>query len=190
MSGAHLARAVAVLCDTRPDLDAKLSAVLVKWVRDNVGKGATLDTLRGIQRSNGKEVIRAYLDMLTTDELTKLIKKLDRHDRDAATDTSATMKAHLQAIIGGHRDPAKPRVVQPTPPLPIADILKLSDSVVRRSELQRLTASQIKKAIKEKSIDAEQLGPRATKVEMIAHIESALQSGWPMARSVIDDTKY
>jgi hypothetical protein len=61
---------------------------------------------------------------------------------------------------------------------------------MRRSELEKLTSGQIKKAIKEKSIDAEQLSSKATKLEMIEHIQSAIAFGWPNTRSVIDESRY
>jgi hypothetical protein len=187
MAGAQLARAVAQLCSARPDLDAKLKVVLVKWVKDNVAKGATLDSLRKTAKDGGSDVVRWHVAQLNATEVAKLTKKLDPHRPKSPRDTEPALKAHVLAlVIDNHKPHEKPEA---TGPMPIDKVLALRDSAQRRIEFDRHRPAALKKAVKEHGIDAEQLGSKPSKTEIIEHIEAAIAAGWPRTQSITDTNK-
>ena len=61
MTGAQLARAIADLCSTKPDLDAKLAAILAKWLKDALGKVSTSEDFRHVAANGRVAVISLYL---------------------------------------------------------------------------------------------------------------------------------
>ena len=190
MKGVQLAKAIALLCDSRSDLDAKLAVVLAKWVKDNVAKGATLDTLRDVARCNGTDVLRWHVDTLSPAEIKTLCKKLDPHRPDLASAPEDQLKSHILSLVRDTSEPSKKVDPPKRPkPMPISEILAIRDPVTRRLELDRHSPAQLKKAVKENSIDAEQLGSKPSKTEIIEHIQAALSAGWPRERSILDINK-
>ena len=187
MTGAQLARAIAQLCSSKPELDARLLAVLGKWVKDNVAKGATLDTLRSVANCGGTDVIGWHVGTLSEAEIKALCKKLDPHRPKAPTDSQGALKSHVLNLISGAIVPSE-KVGKPKA-MPIADILAMKDPVTRRIELDRHSPAQLKKAVNENSIDAEQLGSKPSKTEIIEHIQAAISAGWPKERSILDINK-
>ena len=188
MTGAQLARAIAQLCSSKPELDAKLVTVLAKWVKDNIAKGATLDTLRNMANCGGTDVLRWHVGTLTDAEITALIKKLDPHRPKSPTDSQSTLKRHVLDLLSGAIGPSE-KAEKPKPK-PIPEILAMRDPVTRRIELDRHSSAQLKKAVRENSIDAEQLGSKPSKTEIIEHIQAAISAGWPTERSILDINKH
>ena len=189
MQGAQLARAIAQLCSSKPDLDRKLAAVLDKWIKDNVAKGATLPSLKDISASGGDGVVEWYLHSLDEAKLKALRKKFDPHFPTSAADQGSS--AHILELVRGTRLPSqKPAPAARPQPMPMEAVLVLKDPNARRSELSRHTPAQLKRAVVQHEIDADQLPSRASKTEIIEHIQAAISSGWPSLRSVMDTGKY
>ncbi|MGE0851871.1 MAG: hypothetical protein AB7O44_19975 [Hyphomicrobiaceae bacterium] len=187
MQGAQLARALADLSSTKPDLDAKLAAALGKLVKDSIGKLTTLSDFRGASKNGRGELIGLYLAGLTQPDLAKLAKKLDPHHTPQPLGDAA--RIHIQSLVRGEREPAE-KAAKSKAPMPIEGILALSDAILRRAELAKHTPAKLKSAIKDKDIDATQLSSKPSKTELIEHIEAAIASGWPRARSILDDNKH
>lgn len=188
MNGAKLAVAIAQLCNAKPDLDKKLEIVLAKWVKDYVGKGATLDSLRECA-GHAEPLLSWHLGQLSATEVASLVKKLDPDRPKSPSDNERTLKAHATAlVIGGQAPYRKPP--KPVGPMAIKDVLALRDSIARKAELDRHKQAALKKAVKDLSIDAEQLSSKASKTEIIEHIEAAIASGWPRERSITDTSKF
>jgi hypothetical protein len=187
MTGAELARAIANLCSAKPDLDAKLATNLAKWLKGLLGKMTTLDDFRRAASTGAGDLVAIYLSTLSSADLARLTKKLDPHRPDLQKATPDRQHSHLLALIGRECDPAdkpSPRVT------PIDAVLAIADPILRRSELAKHTPAQLKKAIKDNQIDGATLNSRATKTELIEHIQAALAAGWPRAQSLLTDSKY
>jgi hypothetical protein len=185
MNGADLAIAIAHLCRAKPDLDKKLQITLAKWVKDNVAKGPTLESLRECVR-HARPLMDWYISQLTVAEAASLLKKLDPDRPKSPSDNERTLKAHAVALVINGQNPFKKA---PKPPglLTIKDVLAIRDSVKRKSELDCQKLAALKKAVKDLSIDPEQL---SSKIEIIEHIEAAIASGWPSERSIMDTSKF
>lgn len=191
MTGTQLARAIAQLCSSKPGLDAKLATVLAKWVKDNVAKGATLDTLRDVARCDGTDVLRWHVGTLSEPEIKALCRKLDPHRPKSPTDLQGALKSHVLNLVSGACEPSEQAESPNRPrPMPIPEILAIEDPVKRRLELDRHSPAQLKKAVKENSIDAEQLDSKPSKTEIIEHIQAAISAGWPRERSILDINKH
>lgn len=191
MTGAQLARAIAQLCSSKPELEAKLATALAKWVKDNVAKGATLDTLRDVARCGGAEVVRWHVGDLKEAGVKTLCKKLDPHRPKSPTDSKCALKNHVLNLVSGACEPSvKAESPKRPKPMPIPEILTIKDPVTRRLELDRHSPAQLKKAVKENSIDDEQLDSKPSKTEIIEHIQAAISAGWPRVRSILDNNKH
>ena len=189
MTGAQLARAIADLCSTKPDLDVKLTATLAKWLKDALGKASTLEDFRRAAANGRADVISVYLTTLSPSDVVKLAKKFDPHAAGLRPQSHDAQRDHVLALIRRQSEPAqKPSTRQP--PMPIEDVLALTDPIRRRAELTKHTPVQLKKAIKDKHIEGGHLGSKPSKTEMIEHIQAALAGGWPKPHSVLDESKY
>jgi hypothetical protein len=187
MKGAQLARALADLSSTKPDLDAKLAAALGKLVKDSLGKLTSLSDFRGATKNGRGELIALYLAGLNQSDLAKLAKKLDPHHSPQPIGDAA--RTHVQSLVRGEREPAE-KVSKSKTSMPIDGILALPDPILRRAELAKHTPAQLKSTIKDKDIDATQLSSKPSKTELIEHIEAAIASGWPRTRSILDGNKH
>jgi hypothetical protein len=166
-----------------------LATILGRWLKDAIGKLTTLDDYRRAAANGRGELIAIYLSTLGTSNLAKLAKKFDPHWPGATTDAPDVQRAHILSLIRRQRDPAeKPAARQPA--MPIDRVLALSDPISRRAELAKHTPAQLKKAIKERHIHAGPLSSKASKTELIEHIQAALARGWPKTQSVLDESKY
>lgn len=188
MNGAKLAVAIAQLCSAKPDLDRKLETVLTKWVKDNVGKGATLDGLRECAK-HAEPLLDWYFSQLSATEVASLVKRLDPDRPKSPSDNERSLKIHASALVISGQAPYK-KPPKPAGPMAIKDVIALRDSIARKAELDRHKQAALKKAVKDLSIDAEQLSSKASKTEIIEHIEAAIASGWPRERSITDTSKF
>jgi hypothetical protein len=187
MKGAQLARALADLSSTKPDLDAKLATALGKLVKDSLGKLTTLSDYRGAAKNGRGELVALYLAGLNSPDLAKLAKKLDPHHSPQPTGDAA--RTHVQSLVRGEREPAE-RPSKGKAVMSIEGILALHDPILRREELAKHTPAHLKSTIRDKDIDATQLSSKPSKTELIEHIEAAIASGWPRPRSILDDDKH
>lgn len=152
MTGAQLARAIADLCSTKPDLDATLATTLAKWLKDAVGKLTTLDDFRRAASNGRGDLVTTYLSTLSATDLAKLAKKFDPHRPGLSIDRPDTQRTHILALIRRERAPAE-RPTARSAPIPIDGVLAIPDPIRRRAELAKYTPAQLKKAIKDKHID-------------------------------------
>ena len=189
MTGTQLARAIADICNTKPELDAKLAATLGKWLKDTIGKIATLEDYRQAAARGRSELITLYISILPSTDIARLAKKFDPLFPGLQAKGAEQQRSHILALIAGKTDPT-PKPHSKQPPMAIDDILTLTDPIRRRIELTKHSPNQLKKAIKEKQIAGGFIGAKASKTEMIEHIQAALASGWPKLRSVLDESKY
>jgi hypothetical protein len=187
MTGAELARAIANLCSTKPDLDANLATNLAKWLKGLLGKVTTLDDFRRAASPGRSDLVAIYLSTLSSADLTKLTNKLDPHRPDLQKATPERQRGHLLALIRRECEPAD----KPTPQVtPIDAVLAITDPILRRSELAKHNPAQLKKAIKDKQIGGATLSSKASKTELIEHIQAALAAGWPRTQSLLANSKY
>jgi hypothetical protein len=189
MTGAQLARAIADLCSTRPDLDAKLATTLAKWLKEALGQLTTLEDYQCAAANGRGDFIATYLSTLSATDLARLAKKLDPHKPSLTTQGPNTNRAHLISLIRRECEPAKKPSTKQAP-MPIERVLALQDPIHRRAELAKHTPAQLKKVIRDKHIDGAPISPKASKTELIEHIQAALAAGWPRSQSVLDGSKY
>jgi len=57
-------------------------------------------------------------------------------------------------------------------------------------EWKKLSAAELKAAIKSHNLDFNGLRSKRSKLEMIEHIEATIAEGWPRPRSVLDYSRY
>lgn len=184
MKGTQLARTLAELCSRRPEYDDELFPVLIKWIRDKIGKPTTLDSFRSAATNGRGDLVALFVDAMSSEEIRKVAKKLDPYRSTLAQDPADALRAHVQLLVRRECQPAERATTRRV--MPIEDILAIKDPIARRAELQRHTPAQLKIAIREKQIDSAQVSSRPTKTELIEHIQAALAAGWPKIRSILD----
>jgi hypothetical protein len=189
MTGAQLARAIADICSTKPDLDTKLAVTLAKWLRETLGKLTTLDDYRRAAAGANGSFVPLCLSTLPGVEIAKLAKKFDPHQPDIQARSPEAQRGHILSLIKRQSEPAE-RPLTRRQPMPLEDILALADPARRHAELSKHTPVQLKKVIKEKQINGGHLSSRPSKTELVEHIQAALASGWPKARTILDQNKY
>jgi hypothetical protein len=189
MTGAQLARAIADVCSTKPDLDAKLAATLARWLKDTLGKLTTLDDYRRAAAGGNASFVPLYLSTLPALEVAKLAKKFDPHRPGLHAQSHEAQRSHILSLIKRQSEPTE-RAATRQPPMPFDAILALADPIRRHAELSKHTPVQLKKVIKEKQINGGYLSSKPSKTELVEHIQAALASGWPQARSILDQNKY
>jgi hypothetical protein len=166
-----------------------LATTLAKWLKEVLGKLTTLEDYRRAASHGRGDFIATYLSTLSATDLAKLAKKFDPHKPSLTTHGPDTNCAHLISLIRRECEPAKKPSTQ-RGPMPIERVLALQDPIHRRAELANHTPAQLKKVIREKHIDGAPLGPKASKTELIEHIQAAFVAGWPRSHSVLDESKY
>lgn len=197
MNGSQLARALSGIISQRPDLEKGFQEYLTKWVRSTLMKGPTLEGLRQIRSAAGDAFVSWHLSGLTEKDIAMLAKKLDPHLTSLQSRGAGALRSHLLALADGEIEPS-PKLAKAKPSKlaskdgarPIDQVLKLNNSLQRRSELEKLSTGQLKAAIKDYDINVGSLSRKPSKIEMIEHIQAAIAAGWPSPRSVLDDSKY
>jgi len=197
MNGSQLARALADIISRRPDLERGFQEHLTKWVKSTLMKAPTLEVLREIRSAAGDAFVSWHLSGSTEKDIVTLAKKLDPHLTGLQSRAAAALRSHLLALADGEIEPSpKPakaklsKLTSKDGASPIDQVLKLSNSLQRRSELEKLSSSQLKAAIKDYDVNVGSLSRKPSKIEMIEHIQAAIAAGWPSPRSVLDDSKY
>ena len=188
MNGAQLAQAVAELAREKPEYDTAVKGALTKWVADTFFKSPSLASLSQVAYGAGGTLLIGYVTSLKLTDAAKLAKKLDPFvGKDILPDADA-VSAHLSDLLLGKRSltekPAAKKRVKVSA-LPFNEILKLHDGEERRRDFDKMKPADLKKAIKEKKLDHLMLPAKASKVEMVEHIESALAAGWPQLRGIL-----
>lgn len=189
MTGAHLARAIAGLGSTKPELDAELATTLAKWLKGTLGRLTTLDDYRRAALDDRAIFVPLYVSTLPALEIAKLAKKFDPYRPGLQGQSHETQRAHIISLVRRQSEPAE-RPPTRQPPMPIDDVLVLPDPIRRHAELTKHTPVQLKKVIKEKKINGGHLSSKASKTELVEHIQAALAAGWPKTRTIFDDDKY
>jgi hypothetical protein len=188
MNGAQLAQAIAELARAKPECDAGLATVLKKWLTDTFFKAPDLATLSKIAQGAGGGVLISYVQTLKQPDAAKLAKKLDPLVARNIQTNAAMVTAHLCDLLLGKRGLSE-RPVRTVPevatPLPFDEILKLHDSEMRRREFDKMKPPALKKAIKDTELDYLMLPAKASKLEMVEHIEATLAAGWPQPRGIL-----
>lgn len=196
MNGSQLAKALAEIINQKPELDRGFQDQVAKWLKSNLFKTPSLAAFRAMLGMAGEEFIVWYLRQQADKDIPGLTKKLDGDLAELKSRTAGDLRHHLAALAAGRVEPAmrqkpkggkgKSKAVART----IDEILRLTNSLERRGELEKLSPSDLKAGISKYSINAGSLSRKPSKTEMIEHIQAAIAAGWPGPRSVLDDSKY
>lgn len=192
MNGSQVAAALAQLADRRQEFDQPLKECLSKFLKSNLLKTPSLELLQTLPQAAGKEFSLWLVQYLAPADLDKALKKIDPLAFRGLT-SSASKQAHATDLMFGRivplQEPTKTaRKGQPV--MAAEDVLRLSDRNHQRAELERFSAAQLKKAIKEHGIYGGALSNKPSKVELVEHILAALDAGWPRPTSILERSRY
>jgi len=195
MNGSQLAKALADIISQKPELDSSFQELAAKWLKSSALKGATLHSFREIHTAAGDEIITWYLKRQSDQDIPALAKKLDPNHPDLKERNPGSLRGHLSALVSGKVEPS-PKLVKAAkgkskrPMRPIEDVLRLTNALQRRMELEKLSPAALKAGINTYGINAGSLSSQPSKTELIEHIQASIDAGWPATRSVLDDSKY
>ncbi|MEQ1718955.1 MAG: hypothetical protein ABL907_23725 [Hyphomicrobium sp.] len=188
MKATELAHAVGAIAAARPEFEPSLATAITKWLVDSFFKSPDLATLRSAAQGDGAKVLVSHVRSLRKPDLTKLLKKIDPHFPKELLATEGMLSEHVIDLILGKisqsTKPEKKPSAKPAP-LPFDEVIRINDSELRRRELDKLKPAELKKCIKERKIDHLSLSSKASKLEMVEHIEAALAAGWPEQRGIM-----
>lgn len=193
MKTSQVATALLQVAGRRHEFDAALFECLNKLIKSTLLKSPTLESLQSVYDASGREFSTWLIERPTEIELGRMLAKFDPHTT-SELDTCAAKRTHLLRLMSRELKPT-PRPPRPGRPTPLPamnadDIVRLSDPTRRRAELEKLSAAQLKSAIKKHQIYGGSLSAKPSKAELIEHIQVALQSGWPDTGSVLDTSRY
>ena len=193
MNTSQVVTALAQIASRKPEFERPLSECLRKLIKSTLLKSPTIEALQSVYRVTGREFSTWLAKLPAEVELNKLLKKFDPHGNDG-TASRSVKQLHLLNLMSGELKPAprpsKPRISTKPPAMNAEEILRLTDPDRRRAELERLSAAQLKSAIKKHEVSGGSLSSKPSKTELIEHIQAAIQSGWPRAGSVLDGSRY
>ncbi|MGE3063993.1 MAG: hypothetical protein AB7K67_00240 [Hyphomicrobiaceae bacterium] len=195
MDGSQLAKALADIIRTKPDLNTAFQDTIAKWLKSTALKGAALQRYQEVQKAAGDDFIVWYLKRQVDKDIPALAKKLDPNLPGLKDLGASALRGHLSLLISGKAQPTPKAVKAPkgktkAPGRPLEDVLRLANPLQRRIELEKLSPAELRAGIHTHSINAGSLSNQPSKTELIEHIQAAIAAGWPEARSVLDDSKY
>lgn len=194
MTGADLAKALAAVARQRPDLDKALREHLKKWIKSALLKAPTLEALARLHSDGGTPIIAWHLEGMNDKELLTLAKKLDPHLPALSSQPPNALRSHIAGLASGRVAPSSKPEKQikgkPVTRLAFADILKLSNGLHRRMELEKLSAAALKTGVRDLQLSSSSLSAKPSKIELIEHIQATISAGWPQNTSALDESKY
>lgn len=196
MKGSELALAAAKIASLKPAFDECLSSELVKWLRANVMKGITIKELRDIHGMGEAAAIQWYWRQQPRSALFTTAKKLDPNNQELKTCSADELLRHLVSLMEGKTEPAvnpqrqksRARVAK----RPVLEILRLPNPLQRRMELEKLSPTELKSAVRSLGLGWATLSTKPTKRELIEHILAlgiASHDG-SETRSLADESRY
>ncbi len=191
MKGSQVAAALAQLAHRRPEYDRPLLECLGKFVKGALLKAPTVEVLRTLPDTAGREFCLWLVQEMAASDLDKALRKIDPHAfRGLAS--LASKRDHLAALMLGRVTPADPPAKPPRKPAAMAaeDILKLVDRAQQKKELEKLSVAQLKAAVKKHGLHSGPLSAKPSKVELVEHILVALDTGWPRRTTVLEQSRY
>ncbi len=135
-----------------------------------------------------------HLQSLNEKELRSLAKKVDPHLPQLSTLPATSLRSHIESLSAKQTAPSakpvKPDKGKSGPRFTFADILKLTNGLQRRMELEKLTAAALKSGVKDHRLGSSSLSSKPSKIELIEHIQATLSAGLPADARALDESKY
>ena len=193
MKGFQVAAALSRLAAQRPEFDGPLNECLAKFLKSTLFKTPSLELLQSLPKAAGSEFADWVVTELPPSDLDKLLKKVDPHG-SKALGTAAAKTAHAVALMEGKAEPT-PKTSNggrgaAASAMATGDILALRDREQRRSELEKLSAAQLKTAIKKHELFGASLSKKPSKTELVEHILAVIDAGWPRPTSILEGSRY
>lgn len=189
----------ASLAEFDPGFLAALNRSLESWIAKNAKGPTSLGWMTLFCAKGYASVLQQILALLPRAKLEAFAAKLDKHHPQLVQYSSEDMIRHIVQLASGDIElsskpnalpvngKAKPKSNKRKAKMNLSEIVKISDSDLRFSELQRLTGGELKMGLEDLGMEAPS---SLKKAQRIRFIEEELEAGWPKPRSVLDTSRY